>query len=214
MRGAGCRRASPAIPRRCCDSSTPSGLRYDITTDLLIAGVRTFPLARYSGVLYRGRPRFSPLQVQRQLRTYVRSGGRLAWLGRHGFEWSVAAGSRARVRRADGTGAPAPDPVRRARRPASRSRRRWPCSPTARTSSPAPADCSARSARIEESLALPRGTRVLAAAGTDADRPAVIVYRSGSGVVARIGVDGFGRALATSPAAERIMRRLWVLLSR
>ena len=36
---------------------------------------------------------------------------------------------------------------------------------------------------------------MLAAAGTNADRPAVIVYRSGSGVIARIGVDGFGRAL-------------------
>jgi hypothetical protein len=33
-------------------------------------------------------------------------------------------------------------------------------------------------------------------------------------VVARVGVDGFGRALRNSPAAARIMRRLWALLSR
>ena len=36
----------------------------------------------------------------------------------------------------------------------------------------------------------------------------------GRGVVARVGVDGFGRALRTSPDAARIMRRLWTLLSR
>ena len=32
------------------------------------------------------------------------------------------------------------------------------------------------------------------------------MYRRDRGVVARIGIDGFGRALRTSPAAERIMR--------
>jgi hypothetical protein len=67
---------------------------------------------------------------------------------------------------------------------------------------------------LEESRGLPRGTPVLAAAGTGAERPALVIYRRGAGVVARVGIDGFGRALGTSPAAERIMRRLWVLLSR
>jgi hypothetical protein len=67
---------------------------------------------------------------------------------------------------------------------------------------------------LEESLGLPRGARVLAAAGTGALRPALVVYRRDGGVVARVGIDGFGRALDTSPAAARIMRRLWVLLSR
>ena len=46
------------------------------------------------------------------------------------------------------------------------------------------------------------------------ERPSLVVYRAGGGIVARIGIDGFGHALRTSPVAQRIMRRLWVLLSR
>jgi hypothetical protein len=67
---------------------------------------------------------------------------------------------------------------------------------------------------LEESAATPPGARLLAAAGTGAERPAIVVYRQDRGIVARIGIDGFGRALRSAPAAERIMRRLWVLLSR
>jgi hypothetical protein len=67
---------------------------------------------------------------------------------------------------------------------------------------------------LEESRRLPRGARLLASAGTGTDRLALVVYRKDAGIVARVGVDGFGRALRTSPDAARIMRRLWVLLSR
>jgi len=189
-------------------------LRYDITTDLELAQTGADALAQ-DGVLYAGAPRFAPRRVQRMLSAYVEGGGRLAWIGRHGFEWSVAVVTDSRGRPRELT---AP---RRARRTPFGERLRL-------ERQPAPVAVLVDQTRffanvppvfgpfgpLEESIGLLRGARVLAAAGTGAERAALVVYRQGDGVVARVGIDGFGRALATSPAAERIMRRLWVLLSR
>jgi len=181
-------------------------LRYDIATDLAPPA----PLDRYTGVLFAGPPRFIPAATEGLLRTYVRTGGRIAWLGRGGFEWSV---------RTDG------DELLRGRHNGhdglfgERLRRE-----------PEPVPVAVLSDQVgffrgvpgsfgpfgplEESRALPLRAQLLASAGTGADRRAVVVYRKDGGVVARVGIDGFGRALRASPAAERIMRRLWVLLSR
>jgi FlgD Ig-like domain len=182
--------------------------RYDLTTDLALAqdpGV----LGRYQGALFVGAPRFAPGPVVEALRPYLRFGGRVGWLGTGAFEWTVsvrgdvlALGTRLR-----------PGPF------GERVRRRVPAAPLAVLGD-----------RIsffrgtggglgpfgpqEESLRLPARARVLASAGSEAGRPAILVYRSAGGVVARVGVDRFGRALATSPDAGRIMRRLWALLSR
>jgi len=194
------------------------GLRYDITTDIALASPHAVPLGRYAGVLYAGAPRFSPTGVQQKLRAYVSGGGRLAWVGRGGFDWSVAVV--AGKRRASG-----PDTLVRGRHSLRRAlfgeRLRY-----EREAVPV----AVLSDRIgffrgvpgsfgpfgplEESLRLPSGARLLASAGTGEDRRALVVYRIDEGVVARVGVDGFGRALHISPAAARIMRRLWALLSR
>jgi hypothetical protein len=192
--------------------------RYDITTDVALAGVDGAALERYSGILYAGAPRFSPVPVQRLLRRYVEQGGRLAWAGRGGFDWSV------HVARRDGASGPG-NSLLRGRRPTVRAlfgeRLRY---------EPLAVPVAVLSDRIgffggvpgsfgpfgplEESLRLPPGARLLASAGTGESRRALVVYRQGRGIVVRVGVDGFGRALRTSPAAARIMRRLWVLLSR
>ena len=186
------------------------GFRYDITTDVALSGDGA-RLGRYAGVLYAGPPRFSPLTVQNALRRYVDSGGRLAWIGRGGFDWSVGVTGR--------------DTLLRGRRPTVRAlfgeRLRY-----EREAVPV----AVLSDRIgffrgvpgsfgpfgplEESLRLPPGARLLASAGTGENRRALVVYRRERGVVARVGADGFGSALQTSPAAARIMRRLWALLSR
>lgn len=184
-------------------------LRYDITTDVALA-TKPGRLGRYSGILYAGAPRFSPFRTQRLLRAYVNAGGRLAWLGRGGFDWSVEVAGQSLLR---------------GRRTTVRAlfgeRLRY-----ERESVPV----AVLSDRIgffhgvpgsfgpfgplEESQRLPPGARLLASAGTGESRRALVVYRTDGGVVARVGVDGFGRALRTSPAAARIMRRLWALLSR
>jgi len=191
------------------------GLRYDITTDVALAAPGAPQLGRYAGVLYAGAPRFSPTRVQGLLRAYVIAGGRLAWAGRGGFDWTV------HVTRGGRQG----DTLLRGRRPTVRAlfgeRLRY-----EREAVPV----AVLSDRIgffrgvpgsfgpfgplEESLRLPPGGRLLASAGTGEDRRALVVYRQGRGIVARVGVDGFGRAVRSSPAAARIMRRLWVLLSR
>jgi hypothetical protein len=190
-------------------------LRYEITTDLVLARRGASRLDEYRGVLFAGAPRFVPRRVQRLLRAYVRNGGRVAWAGRHGFEWSVSVGT-------DNRGAPT-ELV-----DANRSRRTPFGEQVRLEGQPAPVAILTDNIRfftgvsaafgpfgsLEESVALPRATRLLASAGTGAERPAIVVYRRGPGIVARVGIDGFGRALRTSPAAERIMRRLWVLLSR
>jgi hypothetical protein len=69
--------------------------------------------------------------------------------------------------------------------------------------------------RLEPTLRLPSGARLLASAGAEPNRPDVVVYRLGPGVVARVGVDGLERQVGgESSAAARIMPRLWALLSR
>jgi hypothetical protein len=191
-----------------------SHLRYEITTDLALAGPGGADLIGDRGVLFVGAPRFAPRPVQRLLAEHVKRGGRVAWIGRHGFEWSVdvADGRRGHVELRS--------PSRQQRTPfGERVRLEAGAVPVAiladrtRFFAGVPSVFGPFGA-LEESVGLLRGNQVLAAAGTGADRAALVVYRSGSGVVARVGIDGFGRALSTSPAAERIMRRLWVLLSR
>jgi hypothetical protein len=186
-------------------------LRYDLTTDLaLTAGGDPAALDRYTGVLFAGAPRFAGARLEGLLGGYVRGGGRVAWLGRHAFEWSVrAVGTRELIAPRRATGA----------RFGARVRLEPEAVPVAVLTDRIGFFAGVPGAfgpfgPLEESLHLPRGARLLASAGTGADRPAVVVYRRGEGIVARVAIDSFGRALGSSPDAARIMRRLWVLLSR
>jgi hypothetical protein len=184
-------------------------LRYDITTDVALATSRG-RLDRYSGILYAGVPRFSPFRTQRLLRAYVNAGGRLAWLGRGGFDWSAEVAGRSLLRGRRAT-------VRALFGERLRYERQ--AVPVAVLSDRigffrgVPGSFGPFGP-LEESQRLPPGAHLLASAGTGESRRALVVYRTDRGVVARVGVDGFGRALRTSPAAARIMRRLWALLSR
>jgi hypothetical protein len=184
-------------------------LRYDLTTDLALSrGMSPGGLDRYRGILFAGAPRFVTRRVRGLMRAYVEGGGRLAWIGRGGFGWSVGtAGARELVG------------PRRSQPFGERVRAEPEAVPVAVLTDRIDFFSGVPGAfgpygPLEESLRLPRGVRLLASAGTGADRPSVVVYRRGRGIVARIGIDGFGRALQTSPDAARIMRRLWVLLSR
>jgi hypothetical protein len=184
-------------------------LRFDITTDVALATSQA-RLGRYAGILYAGPPRFSPIGTQQRLREYVKGGGRLAWVGRGGFDWSVDVAGRSLLRGRRTT-------VRALF--GERLRYEREAVPVAVLSDRigffrgVPGSFGPFGP-LEESLRLPPGARMLASAGTGEDRRALVVYRTDDGVVARVGVDGFGRALRSSPAATRIMRRLWALLSR
>jgi hypothetical protein len=195
-------------------------LRYDITTDVALAdprrpdlrrpGPRPPRLGHYAGILYVGAPRFAPVRTRNRLRGYVQDGGRLGWVGRGGFDWTVdvtgdtlLGGRRATVRALFGE----------------RLRYEREAVPVAvlsdriRFFADVPPSFGPFGP-LEESLRLPARARLVASAGTGEERRALVVYRIGDGVVARVGIDGVGRALRDSPAAPRIMRRLWALLSR
>jgi hypothetical protein len=182
-------------------------LRYDITTDLEVVRDGEASLDRYAGVLIAGSERFAPATLTRSLATYVKAGGRIAWVGTRGFSRTVAVSG---------------DAIARGGRERFLGERvRVEAGPRALVVLGDRIDffsgvngAFGPFPRIEPSLQLPEGSRLLASAGAEPRRPDVVVYRFGRGVVARVGVDGFGRSLATSPSAGRIMRRLWDLLSR
>jgi hypothetical protein len=188
--------------------------RYDVTTDLALADSRSPERSRSIGsraLLFAGSPRLFSPEVARLARSHVRAGGRVAWLGGYGFTQPVAV--RGNVLHA----LPAPS----AGRNAFGERLRLGVRNAALTVLGDQIDFFAGGADVfgpfpmlEPSERLPAGAQLLAAAGHEAGRPSVVVYRQGKGVVARIGADGFARTALQSPDVARIMRRLWTLLSR
>jgi hypothetical protein len=183
-------------------------LRYDITTDLALTRSDP-PLARYNGVLFVEAERFAPSRLIALIRSYLRGGGRVAWVGTGGFSRRVRITSKTV---AGGTASPSgPFGERLAAQRAVRSL--VVLGDTIDFFSGVGASLGPFSA-LETELKPAPGARLLASAGPEPRRPSIVVYRLGLGVVARLGVEGWGEALGTSPDAGRIMRRLWTLLSR
>jgi hypothetical protein len=184
--------------------------RYDVTTDLALADSRSDSIGSRS-LLFAGPPRLFSPEVARLARSHVRAGGRVAWLGSYGFTQPVAVRGNALHAL----------PALTAGRNAFGERLRLGVRNAALTVLGDGIDFFAGGADVfgpfpmlEPSERLPAGARLLAAAGHEAGRPSVVVYRQGKGVVARIGADGFARTALQSPDVARIMRRLWTLLSR
>lgn len=185
--------------------------RYDLTTDVALTDDANRQTIGRRGLLFAGSPRLYSPEVARLARSHVLSGGRVAWLGSEGFTQPVKlAGDRLET-------LPAPSARRNAFGERLRPRVRDAAltvlgdridlfTGTGDVFGPFPA--------IEPSERLRPGDRLLAAAGHEAGRPSVVVYREGKGIVARLGVDGFARAALRSPDVARIMRRLWTLLSQ
>jgi N,N-dimethylformamidase beta subunit-like protein/flagellar hook capping protein FlgD len=193
-------------------------LRYDITSDLALErGLSSFP-RRYRGVLFAGPPRFFGSRTAALTRSYLRSGGRVAWLGTGGFTQPTLA-TRDELQLAD-SGAAA-DVGAAASRNLFRERLR-PGQPGGQLTVltdrigffKGAGEVIGPFPRLEQSARLPAGAALLASAGNEANRPSLVVYKRGRGVVARVGADGFARAASVSPPVARIMRRLWTLLSR
>jgi hypothetical protein len=187
-------------------------MRYEITTDAALALGGGASLDRYSGLLFAAPPRFVDRHVATRLTRFVRDGGRISWFGVNGLTAVVAL---------DRHGLRLVGPQRRQNVLGERlgldsgggilvalgDRIEFFASSSF---GPFPA--------LEETVRLPSGARPLASAGVASERPALVVYRLGGGVVARLGVRGWTSPLSrpgpASGAVEQIMRRLWVLLSR
>jgi hypothetical protein len=189
-------------------------LRLDVTTDLALASGTGPPLAGHRGVVIAGSPEWEPPPVGRELRDYVRRGGRAFVLGAGVLRRTVEIrGSRLEhpspaaqrdvfglalgplVRR---TSALMPDPV---------------SGTAAVLGGISPADLG-RFDAYEELLAAGRGARVLGAAEVRAGRPVLTALRVGRGLVLRTGVAGWSARIGRERAVAATTRRLWALLAR
>jgi hypothetical protein len=184
--------------------------RYDVTTDLALASGHSRQPIRYGGILFAGPPVFYSRGIASLMRAYVQAGGRLAWLGTGGFTREVRLERRLLVRAS--AGAPARNALGERLRLHGEGLltvlgdRIGFFRGVGQAFGPFPG--------LEESSRLPRGARLLASAGSEAGRPSLAVYRDGRGVVARLGAARFAAASRGSQPVQRIMRRLWTLLSR
>jgi hypothetical protein len=186
-------------------------LRYDVTSDLALERGSSSLSRRYRGVLFAGAPRFFGLRTGKLVQSYLRSGGRVAWIGTGGFTQPT--------RVTQGSLETTNDGASKARNLLGERLRPYPTGGPLTVLSDRIRFFEGAGAlglfpRLEQSVRLPPGAALLASAGDVPDRPSLVVYRRGPGVVARVGVDGFGRAAADAPSVARIMRRLWTLLSQ
>ena len=186
-------------------------LRYDITSDLAIERGFSSIANRYRGTLFAGSPRFFGSRTAKLVMSYVRSGGRVAWVGTGGFTQPIDANREEVVLAA---GAASDD-----RNVFGERLQAQPAGQLAVLTDriaffEGAGDVLGPFPRLEQSTRLPAGAKMLASAGSESNRPSVVVYRRSRGIVARVGADGFGRAANSSAGAARIMRRLWTLLSR
>ena len=188
-----------------------SRLRYDLTTDLALARGKGPGLRRHRGVLFAGSAVWLTEDLDRRLRSYVEGGGKIASFGTDAFRRTVNVD---RERLSDPSAQQGTNVFGEATAPAS--------------SEAAPLVVHADSiglfrgsdgyvglfTRFEQQQAVVPGARVLAAAGRDPDHPALVAYRLGKGMVVRVGVPEWARAIADDPEIEGVTAAAWDLLSR
>lgn len=188
------------------------GMEYELTTDLALARGTGPTLAGRHGVVLAGDERWLPQALLERLSRYTRGGGRLATFGADDLRRRIEL-------RDDQLSDPAP--IGPANALGERTRRL--------RIAPAPLVVTgdriglfARTdgfiglfSRFEETEKLPPGATVVAAG--ERERPALVAYRLGRGLVVRVGVRGFSGALVgadADPEVASVTRSLWTLLSR
>lgn len=186
------------------------GFRYDLTTDLAMARGVGPSLAGHPGVLFLGPEPFVTDELAVRLRQYVADGGRVAWLHPDSFHRGVRLG---RGRLSSPSARHSADVFGEAT-----ESRRVPLSPLAVLSDRigfflGTGGRIGQFSRIETSEQLPDSASLLAGAGLETERPALVVYRLGRGIVARMGAEGFPGQSLGSPSIKPVMLRLWKLLA-
>jgi hypothetical protein len=218
------RAASVLVARPWAGGALPPGLRaeagpllrfldrdrrpYELTTDVALARGAGPPLRGRRGALVAGSARWVPARTARGLRAWVERGGRVVLVGADAFRREVGV-TPLRLR--------GPTPPRAVNALGERTRlvagdpigmqvvRRGRLRLFAGTDSLGPFR------RVEESRGLPRGGRLLAAAGRRG-RPAFVAYSLGRGIVVRTGTRAWAGALGRDPAVRGVTRRTWALL--
>jgi len=187
-------------------------MRYDLTTDVALAGGRTGPqLAGRRGVLIAGDERWLPGGLRRALRAFVAAGGALASFGTDSLRREV----RLTPRRLLDPTPPAPTDAFGAR-----------LGPVQRRATDLLnledealelfAGGNGRFANVgawEETLGWTEADQVAAAVTQPAGRAVIVAARFGRGFVMRPGVPGFPRRLSSDTTSAELVRRMWTLLS-
>jgi hypothetical protein len=187
------------------------GRAYDLTTDLALArGDGPRPDA-YRGILFAGEERWTPTNVNRELRRYVDGGGRVAFLGGEAFRRrvTVTSGLLADPSTPDANNVFGERTSAARTSPAPLARFRDGLGLFAGTDG-----LVGQWQQLEASDGLVPGARLETAAGRDPRRPALVGYRLGRGVVVRVGVPGWASALGTDLETRKVTDRIWALLSR
>jgi hypothetical protein len=183
---------------------------YDLTTDVALAAGHSPTLAGHRGVVFAGSERWMTQGLAKQLRAFVRGGGNVASFGVDALRRQV--GLAHGVLRH-------PQPPRAANVFGERT--------AVFTNPDAPLVVSLNKldlfpgtdgfigsfTRFERSDGLDRTAVLLAAAGRG-QKPDLVAYRLGRGLVFRLGTDQWAGALAGSPEAFNTTRRIWALLSQ
>jgi hypothetical protein len=191
-------------------------LSYDLTTDLSLARGEGPALGNAPGIAVAGDARWLPQPLLRKLRAHVEAGGKVASFGAGSFQRSVRL-----------TDDQLRDPSKRRRADVFGER-----TTLARTTGGgAPmqvfddglglfggldgffGDFSV----LEESLGLPPGAKARQLAGRDEQRPALVAYDLGKGLVLRTGTPQWAHELRESRLSVEVPRateRIWALLRR
>jgi hypothetical protein len=186
-------------------------LGYDLTTDLALAQGTGPHIAGHSGLLFAGSELWLTEALDRDLRSYVERGGRVASFGTDAFRRTVGVNS---AQLAGPSGAQQTNVFGEETAMA--------------TSAAAPLVVSRDGAglfggsdgfiglftRFEQERALVRGATVLSAAGRDPRHPAFVAYRLGKGTVVRVGTPEWAASLGGDSEVQAITRSTWDLLSR
>jgi N,N-dimethylformamidase beta subunit-like protein/flagellar hook capping protein FlgD len=186
-------------------------LRYDLTSDVALEHASGLD-GRYSGVLFAGPPRFFGSRTAAAIRSYLRAGGRVGWVGTGGLTQpaKVTGGMLEAVQNGVSDQR---NLLGERLQPGSPGRQLTVLTDRIGFFKGVGGVVGPFGA-LEQSVRLPAGAQLLASAGDEANRPSAVVYRRGKGVVARVGADDFARAAPNSDPVARIMRRLWTLLSQ
>lgn len=185
-------------------------LRYDLTTDLALARGGGAGLEGRPGIVFAGDERWLTGELDLRLREYVEGGGRVASFGVDSFRRRVDLvpgllrdPSLPELRNVFG------EDTEVAATPAGPT----PITPTAGPELFEGADANiGLFTRLELSRSLAPGLDLVAAAGLDEARPALMAYRLGRGTVVRAGSPQWASQLVSSDDVATVTRNIWELL--
>jgi hypothetical protein len=187
-------------------------LRYDLTTDLALARGHGPRIGGRPAVVFAGSERWFTEDLDRRLREYVETGGRVASFGTDAFRRTVGVTA---------TSLAGPGPAQSTN---ALGEQTAPASSAAAPLVVAPPDTLGLFSgtdgfiglftRFEQSQGRVAGSRVESAAGRDPAHPAFVAYKLGRGLVVRTGTPQWSASLETDTEVANVTTSLWSLLSR